>query len=432
MLTPELRIAQLIMQIDQCVSLQISQIIQNEKLQALESSWRNLDYIVKQKSSLDNVKVKILPINKEEFSRALLHVMDFDQNDIFEKIYNTGFGIAGGEPFGLIIGDYYFSNNPRDIQLLQIMAQISSAAFAPFITSASSSLLGLNQFADLGKIPNIHHVFQQFEYRMWQRFRTQPETCFLGLVVPKHLVRLPYRTILSGKTFQYHEPNPEKNYLWGNAAYAFAAVCIKCFKYTGWFASIRGISEELSESGGRVPDVVNADAETRYSELLTTEAFITDNQERELSELGFLPICQAYPGGSNVLYSNCSAYQTPSMENIESLMCAKANSLFQYLLCACRFAHYLKIIIRDQIGSFITPEECENKLNNWLWKYVAANNDLSIAKRASFPLQNGIVKITASSKEREKYYCKVRLKPFFQLEQLHADFTFVTTIKVSV
>lgn len=424
----EVRIAQLIMQIDQSVSQQVSLIIQHESFVALEARWRNLSYLIKQSEKNQNIKILLLTITKTELSNDLLNAMEPDHSQLFDKIYNQKFGIAGGDPFSVLIGDYAFSNNPRDIQILQIMSQISAAAFVPFIAAASAKLFGLNNFFELGKIPSIFSVFQQNEYQLWQNLRKQQHACFLALVLPQHLLRLPYNHISEGKIFQYHEPNPETGYLWGNAAYAFVAVIMKCFIETGWFGNIRGVGNEPNENGGNVPKVVDVSLDQRLAATLTTEAFITDSQEAELSELGFIPVCQQSPGRGNRFYSN-NSLQLISMTHDSNWVGTHASSALQYLLCACRFVHYLKVIMRDKIGSFLTPEECENQLNDWLLQYVAANEDLGIQKRARFPLKNGLVKVRSSTFTPGIYHCKVYLCPFFQLEQLHVEFIFMTSSK---
>jgi type VI secretion system protein ImpD len=414
--------------LDRQISRQLTEVIKHPSLKTFEASWRNLAYLITQAARAKKVKIYLLPLSKVELSKDLTWIQDFDASEIFKRIYNHGFGIAGGEPFNVIIGDYEFANTVGDIEILKVMAQIAAAAFAPFIAGAAPALLGLNHFDELGRMPDLTRIFNANEYFFWRELRLQEDMRFVALVLPHHLLRLPYRHRLCKSYFQYKDAQPETGYLWGNAAFAFVAMLIKNFDGNAWFANICG-SKGPDDETNAVP-LPNFAKSVRYTLApdLPVDAIITDNQERALKELGLMSLCLRVEEQIPVFYSCPSLQQMMLMKDDQQQVNHRTNSLLNYLLCACRFVHYLKAITRDKIGSFVTIDECAEYLNFWLAQYAAANTDLAFTQRVKFPLQSGQVKIRAEPTRTDFYFCTIHIKPFFQLEQLKGEFIFITEL----
>jgi len=421
------KIAACITSIDQQINLQLNSILQQPQFQKLEASWRNLAYLVRVSKQWQPTVIQFLNISRQELMQDLIHAFEFDQSQLFDKVYNRGFGIAGGLPFTILIGDYEFDHSLKDIQILQAISQISTAAFSPFIAGAAAHLLGLENMAELGHRPSLHNIFHQAEYLAWQHFRQQEDSRFIALTLPHHLLRGPYSVVSPNGLFQYRASGNKHDYLWGNAAFAFAAMLMRNFSQSAWFGAIRGCPED-ENSGGCAPTAVINIIESRFNSPLFVDTVITDELEKELSDLGLLPLCQQAYAGATVFYSNNSVQQVKLTHLGQADDNYRAASLLQYLLCACRFAHYLKIIARGKIGSFISATECQDYLNKWLLNYVAANSNLSTAQRARFPLQRGEISVRQASTNGNMFYCTMLITPFLQLEQLHVEFIFVTAI----
>lgn len=414
--------------IDRLMSDQLSKIIKHKDFLALEASWRNIAYLMKQAKQVNKVRLYILPLSKIELCKDLTQAFEFDHTELFKKIYNHGFDIAGGEPFNIIIGDYEFTNNCFDIEVLKCMSQIAAAAFAPFIAGAAPSLLGLSCFDELGRMPDLTKIFAGSEYQYWRKLRAQEDIRFIALILPHHLLRLPYEVQLRSSLFQYKEARPETGYLWGNAAFAFAALLIGNFKNNAWFTNI---------SDGKGPfagiDITATDVQRKNFNKLTPDlpldAMITDQQERYLREQGLMALCIKAGTQSPIFYS-CPSLQQIIIHKNEDNSNYRTSSLLNYLLCACRFVHYIKIIARDKIGSFVSVHECAEFLNFWLMQYAAANTDLGFVLRVKFPLQEGRIEVRSQPMRPDFYFCTIYLKPFFQLEQLKSEFIFITELNL--
>lgn len=423
-------LSQLISRIDQLLSVQLSTILHHPRFEKLEASWRSLAYLVAVARN-PQVKIKILNINHKLFCHDLTKAIEFDQSALFSKVYCEEFGMPGGEPFGVLVGDYEFSQQPDDIEALQNMAAVAAAAFAPFVTGTAASLFGLNHITELATQPNLENIFKKQHGERFEALRNMEDARFLGITLPHFVVRLPYSNYAhSAYGFCFKDACPEKGYLWGNAGFAFAAVLIRAFLHYGWLAQIRG--GDAKDEGGYVPELFSAYCATDKIGLIrkfNTDVLLTDSQERELSKLGFIALCQAYGGENSIFYSNASMQKVPTYSNLIAQQNAKAASMLQYILCASRFAHYLKIIGRDQAGSFLDAQDCENHLMHWLLNYVAGNKDLSYEKRARYPLQEAKVQVKENPHKSGCYLCTIWLKPYFQLEQVVTAITLVTELK---
>ena len=334
-------------------------------MQKLEASWRSLRFLVEQTPEGSNVKIKVLNASWRELTRDLtVRSLEFDQSDLFRKVYNDAFGTPGGEPFSVLLGDYEIRHRSsaehpyNDLETLDAISGVAAAAFAPFIASAHPSILELQDFAHLERPLDLTRTFDNLEYLKWKAFRNKEDSRFVGLALPHVLARLPY-TDDSGRTdgFRFREDVAgldRKKYLWGNAAYAFGAVLIRSFVETGWLADIRGARRgELS--GGLVDGLPVHSFSTDKRGVApksSTDAIVTDAQEKELGMLGFIPLCHCQDTELAAFYGNSSVQQPLEYDKNSATLNARMSAMLQYILCASRFAHYLKVMARDRIGTF--------------------------------------------------------------------------------
>lgn len=396
--------------IDELIGRQLNIIIHNKKLQQLEASWRGLNYLILQteKGETRKVKIKLLNISWGVFKRDLARAIEFDQSELFNKIYSQEFDRPGGEPFGLLIGDYYLSHDINELRSLRIFAKIAAAAFVPFIAAADPSIFGLENFANLQSIRDLYQLFRQDEYVVWRQFRQDENARFIGLVLPHVLMRLPYKGYFAEKNYQL------RDYLWGNAVYCFAAVVTRSFDQSGWLADIRGVEQDKI-CGGLVTDL------PRYMGKHSTDICVTDLQEKKIADLGLIPLCECNYVSLSVFYS-CQSMQLVEVHRLSSML--------HYMLCVSRFAHYIKVIVRDKIGSFINTEECERYLEKWLLQYTAAGENLTAELKAEFPLCKSSVKIQARPEKPGSYLCFIHLQPHYQFDYIESNLKLVTELIV--
>jgi type VI secretion system protein ImpD len=429
--------------IDHLINDQVNQIIHHPRFQALEASWRGLWYLAVQAEGAKSIKLKVLDVNWDEVSRDISRALEFDQSQLFKKIYSEEYGTPGGEPYGVIIGDYEvshktsYSHKYNDLTTLTGIAQISAASFAPFITGAAPELFGLDDFSTLGNPINLHAIFAQKEYIQWRSLRDKPDTQFVGLTLPHILMRLPYRkTPGSYKGMFFYEQctsRGRENYCWGNAAYGFAAILIREFANVGWFGHIRGVPR--NQIGGGLLSNLPCDSFESDAELIAhkplTDVIITDNRERELSELGLVPLCQCYDVPLAAFYSNQSLHRPPKGITKEGEVNARLSSMIQHVMCGSRIAHYIKVIIRDKVGSFITAEECEDLLREWLFKYTTGREDLEWEEQARYPLREAAVEVKDHPEKPGDYVCIMHLRPHYQLDHMVSELELVTELAQS-
>ena len=435
-----LAIHRCIADIDHLLNEQINAILHHEKFQALEASWRGLWYLANQADGIKNIKLKVLDMSWAEVARDLSRSLEFDQSQLFKKIYSEEYGTPGGEPYGVIIGDYEISHKPskkhkyEDISILQSLGQISAASFAPFIAAAAPDLFGLDDFSTLGQPLNFHNIFSHAEYIKWRAFREKPEAQFVGLTMPHILMRRPYRqTAGSFKGVYFNETSASssrENYCWGNAAYAFAGILIREFANIGWFGHIRGAPR--NQIGGGIVNTLPCDYFTSDSDDVAikpvTDVIITDTKERSLSDLGLIPLCQCYDTPYAAFYSNQSVRKPESTSSLEAAVNARLSAMLQHVLCGSRIAHYIKVMIRDKVGSFITAEECERFLREWLFKYTTGQDDLEWEEQARYPLREASVSVKDHPEKPGDYVCIIHLRPHYQLDHMVSDLQLVTEL----
>lgn len=424
--------------IDRMISAQINEVLHHPRFQAMESSWRGLWYLAVQAEGARNIKIKLLDISWTEVSRDIDKALDFDQSQLFQKIYSDEYGHPGGEPFGALIGDYQVSHRPSkshphdDIATLEGLAQVAAASFAPFIAGAAPELFGLDNFSTLGQPINLDAIFSQEEYIRWRALRDKSDSRFIGLTLPRTLMRLPYRSEAgSYKGVPFNERDGQRGsdgYLWGNAAYAFGGVLIREFANVGWFGHIRGVPR--NQVGGGLVTTLPVDSFTTdgfgIANKPLTEVIISDRRERELSDLGFISLCQCYNLPFAAFYSNASI-QRPKAGKDKGVN-AKLSAMLQHVLCGSRVAHYIKVMIRDKIGAFITAEECEQFLRQWLFRYTTGREDLEWEEQARYPLREAAVTVNEHPERPGQYVCVIHLVPHYQVDQMVSELELVTEL----
>ncbi len=423
--------------IDHDINDQLNAIIHHPKLQKLEASWRGLWYLALQMEDVRNAKLKLLDITWAEVSRDIERSLEFDQSQLFNKIYNEEYGTPGGEPYGVIIGDYEVRHQPGpgypydDIATLEGLAEIAAAAFSPFIAGASCELFGLDQFSSLRLPLNLQAIFAQTEYIRWRALRSRPDTRFVGLCLPKTLMRKPYRTKPgSYKGLFFYEDTDDSSCLWGNASYAFAGILIREFAGVGWFGHIRGVPRD-QVGGGLVTNLPCNAFETDSGDLAykpVTDVVITDSIERDISSLGFVPLCQCYGTPLVAFYSNPSIQAVQKHGSKEADINAKLAAMLQNVLCGSRVAHYIKVMIRDKVGSFITAAECQKFLQDWLFQYTTGRDDLDWESQARYPLRESAVQVMEHPDKPGSYQCIIHLIPHYQADQMVSELQLITEL----
>jgi type VI secretion system protein ImpD len=429
--------------LDHIINDQVNAIIHQRRFQKLEATWRGLHYLTTQAHGTNNIKIKVLDVSWTEISRDISRALEFDQSQLFKKIYNEEYGTPGGEPYSVLIGDYEISHKTSathrhdDIATLEGLSQVAAAAFSPFITGASPELFGIDDYSTLGYPLDLQNIFAQQEYIKWRAFRDKPDSQFIGLTIPHILMRLPYR-----KTPGYYKgiffyeqcsSSERENYCWGNAAFAFAAILIREFASVGWFGHIRGVPR--GQLGGglltSLPcEVFDTDSDDIAARPLT-DVIITDSKERELSDLGLIPLCQCYNTPFAAFYSNQSIHRPPRQAKREGDVNAKLAAMLQHVLCGSRIAHYIKVIIRDKIGSFITADECEDFLRDWLFEYTTGREDLDWEEQARYPLREAAVRVREHPEKPGDYVCVIHLRPHYQLDNMVSELELVTELSQS-
>ncbi|MFE0752558.1 type VI secretion system contractile sheath large subunit [Inquilinus sp. NPDC058860] len=429
-----------IARIDALLSAQLDAILHAPRLQALEATWRGVAYLVEQADQATSTRIRILDIAWAEVCRDLERAIEFDQSQMFQKIYEQEFGMPGGEPFGVLLGAYEMRHAPApdhstdDVAGLKGMMRIAAAAFAPFITAAHPGLLGLESFAELGLPIDVARGVQAPDYARWNAMRDLEEARFLGVTVPRVLMRLPWADDGSrADGFRYREDasSPDlSGYCWGPAIFAFAGTLIRAFESSGWFAEIRGAARDGSR-GGLVTDLPIDHFGTDRPGVgakLSTDVELTDAQEEELSRLGLMTLCRARDTPYAVFHGNPSLQRPERYDRPVATANARLSAMLQYIFCISRFAHCVKVIGRDRIGAFQHAEDCQEFLRRWLLDYSIASDTATTEERARYPLREVDVAVRELPGRPGLYSCVIHLQPHFQLDQVASSFRLVTEL----
>jgi type VI secretion system protein ImpC len=424
-------ITSMIAAIDRKLTEQVNLIMHDESFQQLESAWRGLHYLVNNTETDEFLKIKVFNISKKELGKNLKKFRGtaWDQSPIFKKVYEEEYGQFGGEPFGLLVGDYYFDHSPMDTQLLGDIAQVAASAHAPFITGTAPTLLQMDNWNELANPRDLTKIFQTPEYAAWRSLRESEDSRYLGLAMPRFLSRLPY----GAKTepvdeFAFEEDTEgadSNKYTWSNAAYAMATNITRAFKMYGWTTRIRGV-----ESGGAVeglPTHTFPSDDGGVAMKCPCEISISDRREAELAKSGLMPLI--YKKNSDfAAFIGAQSLQKPQ-EYDDPAATANANlaARLPYLFATCRFAHYLKCMVRDKIGGTKTKAQLQSWLQNWLMNYVDGSPDSSTEEwKATHPLSEAMVTIEEDESNPGYYSSKFFLKPHYQLEGLNVSLRLVS------
>jgi type VI secretion system ImpC/EvpB family protein len=416
--------------LDALLGAQVNAILHHPQFQKLEASWRGLRYLVDQIEEGENVKVRVLNVSWKELVRDLERAIEFDQSQLFRKVYSDEFGTPGGEPFGVLLGDYEVRHRPApghptdDVAALAAAAQVAAAAFAPFVASAQPSLFGLDHFSELELPLELARTFEQAEYVKWKALRDREDARFLGLTLLRVLMRLPHADDggrADGFRFREEVSKPDRSeYLWGNAVYAFGGVLVRAFTESGWLGGIRGVQRDAT-GGGLATGLPACSFGTDKAGVCTrssTDVALTDRQEKELSDLGFMPLCHCPDTAFAAYYATPSLQKPKPYDEAVATTNARLSGMLQYMLAVSRFAHSLKVLARDKVGSFLGAAECEAFLNRWLSDYTTANDEASAETKARYPLREARAQVRDHPGKPGTYLCVIHLRPHFQLEEV--------------
>lgn len=419
-----------IAQIDQLVSLQLNEIMHHPSFQQLEATWRGLKYLINNSELTDNLKIRVLNVTKSEVAKDLRDATEFDQSALFKKLYEEEYGVFGGAPFAAIVGDYQFSPSGPDIDLLEKMSNVAAAAHAPFLSNAGPDMLNLESFAQIDGPRDISKIFESTEFAKWKAFRQTEDARYVALSMPRMLIREPYGSdSVPVEAFGFEEGvdgTEHDKYLWANASWALASRITNSFALYGWCATIRGV-----ESGGLVEGlpIHNFDTESGDRAMkIPTEASITDRREKELADQGFVPLVHQ-KNTPNAAFFSVQSAQKPKVFNTDAATAnARISAQLPYIFAVSRFAHYLKVMMRDKIGGYMSRGEAQAFLNNWIANYVVANDDAPMSVKAQRPLREARVDVEEIPGKPGAYRAVAYLRPHFQLDELKVSMRLVADL----
>jgi type VI secretion system protein ImpC len=421
----------MIVAIDAKLTEQVNLIMHHEDFQGVESGWRGLHYMVNNTETDEMLKIKVLNISKKELGKTLKKFRGtaWDQSPIFKKIYEEEYGQFGGEPFGLLVGDYYFDHSPQDVQLLGDIAAVAAGAHAPFIAAAAPTVMQMDSWGELANPRDLTKIFQTPEYAAWKSLRESEDSRYIGLAMPRFLARLPY----GAKTepvdeFAFEEDTTgaeSSSYTWCNSAYAMATNITRAFKLYGWTTRIRGI-----ESGGAVEGLPAHTFPTDDGGMqmkCPTEIAISDRREAELARNGFMPLIHKKNSDFAAFIGAQSLQKPQEYDDPDATANANLSARLPYIFASCRFAHYLKCMVRDKVGSSKTQGQLQAWLQNWLNLYVDGSPENSTEDyKATHPLAAGRVELEANEENPGYYSAKFYLKPHYQLEGVNISLRLVS------
>jgi type VI secretion system protein ImpC len=426
----EMMINARIAQIDHLLSLQLNEILHHPSFQKLEGSWRGLKYLMDNSETGVGLKIRVLNASKKELLRDIEKAPEFDQSALFKKIYEEEYGVFGGAPFGALVGDFDFGKHPEDMALLEGMSHIAAQAHAPFVSAASSDLFNLESYLQLDAPRDLAKVFDSTEYAKWKSFRQSEDSRYVALALPRTLGRLPYgaetKPIDEFKYEEHVDGTDHSKYLWMNAAYALASKMTQSYSLYGMCVAMRGV-----EGGGLVEGLPAHTFSTDEGDVALkcpTEVPITDRREKELADLGFVPLVHC-KGTDYAAFFSVQSCQKPKVYDTDSANAnARLSTQLPYIMAVSRFAHYLKAMMRDKIGSFMSRDEASTFLNRWITKYVTPDDSASPATKASKPLREARIDVTEVPGKPGCYRAVAFLRPHFQLDELTVSLRLVADL----
>lgn len=405
--------------IDVMISRQLNEVMHSPEFQRLEATWRGLSYLVNQTESSSKLKIRVLDATKRDLLDDLGSVHEIERTAVFKKVFTEEYGTLGGQPFGLLVGDYEFGPSNEDVTIVEQLALIGALTHAPFISGASPAMFGFTSFDELAGPRNLASVFEHPRFTRWRILRQEDLARYVGLCVPHILLRLPYGYDAPVEPFHFDEMidgRTREKYLWGNTAYALAARITDAFAKYEWCAAVRGV-----EGGGRVEGLpahaFRAD-DGDIERNSPTDLVITDRREVELSRLGFIPLCH-YKGTDMAVFFGVPSVQQPKHYlNDQANASARLAGQIHYLLAVSRFAHFIMVMVRDKVGSFMSREDCEKFLNLWISNYVLLDDTASQEVKAQFPLREARIEVSEVSDKPGAYRATAFLRPHFLLDEL--------------
>jgi len=425
-------IESIIAEIDRKLSEQINQIMHQEDFQKIESAWRGLSHLVNNTETDETLKIRVLNLSKKDLSKTLKKYKGtaWDQSPLFKKLYEEEYGSPGGEPYGCLIGDYHFDHSPPDVEILNGVAQIAAAAHTPFVSAAAPTLMNMDSWNELSNPRDLTKIFQTADYAPWRSLRESDDSRYIALTMPRFLGRLPYGSKTSPcEEFDFEEESgggDHSKYLWVNSAYAMGTNINRSFKEYGWCARIRGV-----ESGGMVEGLPCHTFPTDDGGVdmkCPTEIGITDRREAELAKNGLMPLSH-WKNEDYACFIGAQSLQKPTeYEDADATANAKLAARLPYLFATCRFAHFLKCIVRDKIGSFKERDDMAKWLNQWITQYVTSDPSASEEVKAKYPLAAAEVVVDEVEGDPGYYSAKFFLRPHYQLEGLSVSLRLVSKL----
>ena len=418
-------------EIDKKLSAQLNEVMHAPEFQKLEGTWRGLNYLVNQSETGESLKIRVLNVSKRELFKDLERAAEFDQSSLFKRIYEEEYGQLGGKPFGMLVGDYEFSRTAEDVALLKMISGVAAASHAPFVANASAKMFNMDSFTDLAKPRDLAKVFDSVEYAAWKSFRESDDSRYAALAMPRVLARLPYgpdfKTV---EEFNFVETVDGKNhdkYAWMGAAWAYAARITDAYSQYGWMARTRGV-----EGGGKVEGLPVHTFPTDDGDVAMkcpTEVAISDRREFELSNLGFMPLIHIKDSDFAAFIGAQSCQKPKAYFDPAANANAELSAKFNLILNTSRFAHYLKVMARDKIGSMMEVGEASAWLNNWIQNYVVPTPSMvGEATKAEKPLSDARVDVREVKGKPGSYEAVAYLKPHYQLETLSTSMRLVAEV----
>lgn len=423
-------------EIDKIMSKQMSAIMQNDKFQQLEGSWRGVQKVVRNTELGPQQKIKLVDYNKEELLEQFEDAPAVDRSPLFEALYQDEFGTAGGEPYGALIGDYYFGYGDEDVALLTYMAETAAACHAPFVAAAGPDMFEYSSFESFAEGRPVAAGFDSPTYAAWNGFRDSDESRYVTLTLPSTMARLPYGANGgSAKTFDYHEldtdadgnqrPKDNSELVWSNAAYDMSLKMNDAFTAFGWCTAIRGL-----ENGGKVDQLPNLTFKSDAGDVqqaCPVETNLTDEREKELSDLGFLPLVH-YKNTSHAVFIGSQTAQRPkTFVDPDATSNAAISARLPYIMAASRIAHYLKVMGRDMLGSNLEANDIKTDLQAWIDQYTNAGA-MGNAERSKTPLAESTIDVIEQPGKPGAYSAVAYLRPWLQMEELTTSVRMVTKI----
>jgi len=422
----------IIAEIDKKLSEQINLIIHHQDFQQIEGTWRGLSHLVNNTETDEMLKIRVLNLSKKDLGKTIKKFKGtaWDQSPLFKKMYEDEFGTPGGEPYGCLVGDYYFDHTPQNVQILEGMSKIASAAHAPFLAAADPGLMNMDSWQELGNPRDLTKILQTAEYAPWRSLRDSDDARYVGLTMPRFLSRLPYGAKTDPvEEFDFEEDTEgadHSKYCWTNSAFAMGVNINRAFKLYGWCSRIRG-----AESGGMVEGLPTHTFPTDDGGVdmkCPTEIAITDRREAELAKNGLIPLSH-WKNTDYAVFVGAQSLQKPAeYDDPDATANANLGARLPYLFATCRFAHYLKCIVRDKVGSFMERSDMERWLNNWITKYVTTDPTASEEVKARYPLSAAEVLVEDIEGNPGYYSAKFFLRPHYQLEGLTVSLRLVSKL----